>query len=200
MGREFREIMVADDVDLRSVVTHQTTKLLEARPSLYIIVGTLGGDLRDGVIVRRQLDPQVVRIPNVEQPPIFLLDRHAAVTEGVAEQRDQQHFGRKPNINRPCLESEPLTRRTTVGLPSRAVGEVRRDISPMNARNVGQFLFRDVDLRLRKVGKPTRMVGVAVRQNDVPHVFGRKSKCFNSANGSIRLIELETRHVDERLA
>jgi hypothetical protein len=70
----------------------------------------------------------------------------------------------------------------------------------MTARNVGQFLFRDVNLGLRKVGEAPGMIGIAVRQDDVPHVFSIESKSFNPANGSVRLVELETRHVNERLA
>jgi len=58
--------MAADDVDLRSVVTHQTTQLVEAPTTLPIVVGTLRSNLRDGVIVRRQLDPQVVCKPRTK--------------------------------------------------------------------------------------------------------------------------------------
>lgn len=64
---------------------HQTAQVFEARPTLRIIVGTLGGEERYGVIVRRQLDPQIVGISDVKQPLLLLLNSYAAVTERVAE-------------------------------------------------------------------------------------------------------------------
>jgi hypothetical protein len=87
--REFREVVVADHVHFVSVLTHQTTQVVEANLPLRIVVGTLGGEERNGVIVLGQLDPEVVSIPGMQQPPIPLPDRHAAVPEGVAEQRDK---------------------------------------------------------------------------------------------------------------
>lgn len=93
LGREFREIVVANDVHFVPMAVHQTTKVIETCPTHCIVIGTLGGNGRDGMIVRRQFGSQVIRIANVQEPPISLLDRHPAVTEGVTEQWDQQHFG-----------------------------------------------------------------------------------------------------------
>ena len=93
MGRKFREVVVADHVHFVSIVTHQIAKAFETRQTLRIIFSPLSGNGRDRVIVCCQFCPQVVGIPNVEQPPISLLYRHTAMTESVAEQRDQQHFG-----------------------------------------------------------------------------------------------------------
>ena len=67
-------------------------KAFEAHPTLHVVVGTLGGNSRNRVIVRRQLNSQVVGIPDMQEPPIPLLNCHAAMTESVTEQWDQQHF------------------------------------------------------------------------------------------------------------
>lgn len=85
MGGEFREIVVANDVHFVTLAVHQTTKVIETCPTQCIVIGTLGGNGRDGVIVRHQFGSQVVGIANVQEPPISLLDRHPAVTEGMTE-------------------------------------------------------------------------------------------------------------------
>lgn len=69
----------------------------------------------------------------------------------------------------------------------------------MSTRNLGKFFVGDVDLGIRKVSEAPGMVGVAMRQNDVPHVFSRKPKSLDPANGSVRFVELKARQVDELL-
>ena len=61
------------------------------------------------------------------------------------------------------------------------------------------LLLRQMHLGIRKVGESTGLVGVAVGQDDVPHIGRRKSECFDPANGSVRFVELKAGHVDERL-
>ncbi len=77
--------MVADQVHFISVVTHQMAKAFKARPTLGIIIGTLSGNCRNRVIVRRQFRPQVVGISDTQQPPAILLDCHAAMTKSMTE-------------------------------------------------------------------------------------------------------------------
>jgi hypothetical protein len=43
------------------------------------------GQRRNRVVSRRQLDFQVVRIPDVQQPAVALVDNHPAAPERVAE-------------------------------------------------------------------------------------------------------------------
>ena len=64
---------------------------------------------------------------------------------------------------------------------------------------MGLFLLGNVDLGVREVGEAAGVARVAVGQNDVPHVSGRKPECFDPADGGVRLVELEAGHVDERL-
>ena len=44
LGREFREVVVANYVHFISVVTHQTSQVFETRTTLRIVSGTLGGE------------------------------------------------------------------------------------------------------------------------------------------------------------
>ena len=102
--------MVADHVDLVPMVTNEPPEVVETCPSLGIIVGTGRGELRHGMVVLGQLDPQIVGVADVQQPPIPLLHRHAAVSECVAEQRDQENFGLESQFDRSSLQSVPALR------------------------------------------------------------------------------------------
>ena len=198
-GRQFREVVVAIDVDFVGVVTNQTPQVFEARPPMNIIVCSLSSKLRDGMIVHRQLGTQVIRISDVEQPSITLLDCHAAVPEGVAEQWDQKHLGLEPQIHRSSFQPEPLTGRGWIRLPIGAAGKLRRDVSKMPTRQMRASLFRHMHLGIGKIGEATGVVGIAVSEDDVPHIGGRKSECFDPANGRVRFVEPKARHIDECL-
>lgn len=52
--REFREVVVTDHVHFVPVITHEAAQVFEAHPALGIVVSTLGGEERDGMIVCRQ--------------------------------------------------------------------------------------------------------------------------------------------------
>ena len=54
--------MIPEQVDLVAVVAGQSSQLLQARPTQGVVVSTGSGEPRDRVIVRLQLDPQVVRV------------------------------------------------------------------------------------------------------------------------------------------
>jgi len=70
----------------------------------------------------------------------------------------------------------------------------------MATGNLSMFLFGDVYLSIGEVGEATGMVGIAVSQDDVPNVPRREAESFNTSNGGIRFVELETSHVDKRLS
>jgi hypothetical protein len=192
--------VVADEGDLVTVVTNQTTQVFEACPPLPIIVGPLGGQLRNGVIVCRQLGSQVVRITDVKQPPIPLLDRHTTVPERVAEQRHQKYFGLESQFHRTSFQAEPFSNRAWIDLPIWAVGELRRNVPPVTSRDVDMLLLRYMHLSIREIGEATGVVGIAVCQDDVTHIGRRKTECFDPANGGVRFVELKARHVDQGLA
>jgi hypothetical protein len=80
------------------------------------------------------------------------------------------------------------------------VGELRRGVPPVAASDAGVFFRRDVDHGVREVGQSPGVVGVAVRQDDVPHVAGPEAEGFDPADGGVGFVELEAGHLDERSA
>jgi hypothetical protein len=58
--------------------------VFETRPPLAVVIGPLSGQLRHRMVVRSQLDPQVVSVADVQHPAVALLNRHTAMAEGVA--------------------------------------------------------------------------------------------------------------------
>lgn len=199
MGREFREVVISDHGDFIRVVERETPQVFETRSALRIVVGSLGGKTRDGMIVRRQFDSQVVGIPDVQQPPVLALDRHAAMTERVAEQGNQQHFGGEADVDRTSFHPEPLPDGTARSLPLGTVSELFRNIPPMAARDVDMLLLGDMDMSIREVCQTAGVVRVAMGQEDVPHISRRKADRFDPTNGRIRLVELKPRQIDEGL-
>ena len=77
--------------------------------------------------------------------------------------------------------------------------ELAGDVPPVTAQRVGLFLLQDMHLGFRKIGKPTRMVGIQVREDDVPHIVDAKAKFFNAANGGVVFVELKARRIDKWL-
>lgn len=96
LSRKLREVVVTNQLHFMAVVTHQPAQAFETRPALSIVVRALAGDGRNRVIVSHQFRPQIVGITNVQQPPPFLRNRHAAMSRRVTKQRDEQQFCRKP--------------------------------------------------------------------------------------------------------
>ena len=64
-GWQFLGVVVADHVDFVAVVTEQSPQVFEGDSPLSIIIETIGGELRDGMIVLRQFSTQVVRIADM---------------------------------------------------------------------------------------------------------------------------------------
>ena len=192
--------MVAEQVDLVPVVAGQPPEVFQARPPPAVVVGPLRGQRRDRVVVGRQLDPQVVGVADVQHPAVALPDRHPAVAERVAEERDEQDLGLEPEVHGPGLQPEPPPGRLRVGLPPRPVGELERHVAAVALRDAGVFLLGQVHPGVREVGQPARVVGVAVGEDDVRHVPGAEAERLDLPDGGVVLVELEPGHVDELLA
>jgi len=77
--------------------------------------------------------------------------------------------------------------------------ELCGDVPPVAARGAGVFFLGHTDLGLGEVGEALRMVGVALCQDDVTHVGDAEAEIFNPENGGVGFVELEARHVDQRL-
>ena len=124
--RELARVVVAEQIDFVSVLASQPPEVLQARLPLVIIVGPLRGQHGDRVVVGRQLDPQVVGVAGVQYPPVALPDRHPAVPERVAEERDEKDFVTEPKGYRSGLQPEPSPGRCRVRLPRGLVRELER--------------------------------------------------------------------------
>lgn len=125
--------------------------MLQARRPLVVVVGPLRGQRGDRVVIGRQLDPQKVGVAGVQHPSAALSDRHPAVPERVAEERDEEDFGPEPEGYRPGLQPEPPSRRCWIRPPLRPVRELGRRVAGITARHAGAFLLGYVHVGVREV-------------------------------------------------
>lgn len=199
-GREFREVVVSEHLDVGSVISGQPPKLGETRLPLLVIVGPHGCKLRNRVFVGRKFDSQVVRVADMQEPPTTDSHGDAAMAQCVAKQWDKDRLGLDAQWQRPTFESVPFGRRLFVRDPPWPVSELRRRVTPMTGPQPSEFLLRHMHRGGREVGQSAGVIGIAVRQDDVANVSDLKSQPFDLASGRQLFVELETGRVDGGLA
>ena len=129
---EFADVVVTAQLNFVAVVPRQSAKFAQTSPTPFVVVRALLRNGRDGMVVLRQLGPEIIGIADMEQPAVLLADCHAAMPERVAEQRNQQHFGREVQIHRSGFKPKPSTLRCPIRLPVRLVFKLARNIPPMS--------------------------------------------------------------------
>jgi hypothetical protein len=152
------------------------------------------------VVVRVQLDPQIVGVADVQDPAVSLLDRHAAVPERMTEKWNEQNTRRESEVDRTRLQAEPVLRRLRVRPPVRAVLEVDGQVAEMPPFDAVEFLLGDVYRRIGEIGEPPGVVGVAVGQHDVLHVGRVEAEGLDAPDRRVGFVELETDQFDQRPA
>ena len=76
---------------------------------------------------------------------------------------------------------------------------LRGGVPPVTTPQPSVLFFRHMHCRGRKVGQPTDMVGVPVRDEDVGNVLGSKPQPLDLADGRDLFVELESGVVDRGL-
>lgn len=64
--REFCKVMIAEHLDLSGVIARSVAKMCEADSSQRIVVGPLGGKGRNGMVIGRQFDTEVIGIAHMQ--------------------------------------------------------------------------------------------------------------------------------------
>lgn len=190
-GREFGEVVVAEEVDLAGVIPGETLKVGERAEAGGVVISALGGEGVDGVIGRGggvELEAEVVCVAGVERPVMGgIADGDAAVAMGVAGERDEHEFGGEGELEGAGDEAEPFTggRRGGVGAKAGGVVEVGGEVAPVAAGERGVFLGGDVHGGMGEIGEAAGVIRVGVGQEDVGDGGGVDVAGLKLAHGGV---------------
>jgi hypothetical protein len=183
--------MISEHLDFAAVVSGQTAKSGKTRAPKRVVVGPSGRESRDGMIVCREFNSQVVGVADVQEPSLSSADGNTAVSERMPEQGDQERFETRGQRYWPCFQSEPPRLRSRMHDPIRPMRELHRRIPPMADAQPGVFLFGNVNRCRRKIGQSTGVIRIAVREDNVPHIRRAETQPLDLPDGRERLVKLK---------
>src|SRR5262249_37841210 len=85
---KFGEIVIAEKFYLACMSCRESSKLSQRLQSLHIIVRPRSRQCRNGMVVVRQFNAQIVGVPDIKQPLVLRAHRDSAMPVRVPEQRN----------------------------------------------------------------------------------------------------------------